>query len=276
MRFLSKFICPFCKKSLILENNSLVCENRHCFDKAKEGYVHLLPSNKMHSRVPGDTKEMVAARRDFLRAGYYEPFSKTLSQLAVKYSPDSCTLIDAGCGEGYYTEKIYDAFSKNKEAFSICGFDISKSAVRAAAKSNKNIEYAVASIFDIPIESNSADIVTNIFAPIVESEFCRILKENGILIIAVPGEYHLWEMKTLVYDEPYTNEVKHTEYDGFEFVERIAVKDEIELFDNVQIRNLFSMTPYYWKTGIDGSRRIQECQHLETRIHFDFLVYRKL
>lgn len=238
--------------------------------------MHLLPSNKMHSRVPGDTKEMVASRREFLRAGYYEPFSKKLSQLAVEYSPDNCTLVDAGCGEGYYTEKIYDALSKSGKAFSVCGFDISKSAVRSASKSSKSIEYAVASIFDIPIESNSADVVTNIFAPIVESEFCRILKENGILIIAVPGEYHLWEMKTLVYDEPYTNEVKHTEYDGFEFVERIAVKDEIEICDNVQIRNLFSMTPYYWKTGIEGSRRIETCRHLKTQIHFDFLVYRKL
>ncbi len=276
MRFLSKFICPFCKKSLISENNSLVCENRHCFDKAKEGYVHLLPSNKMHSRIPGDTKEMVNARRNFLRAGYYKPFSDKLCELVLSYTGDGCSLVDAGCGEGYYTENMFKVLSDNRKNFYVSGFDISKSAVKAASKSNKNIDYAVASIFDIPIQSNSTDIVTNVFAPIVESEFCRILKKGGILIIAVPGEYHLWEMKTLIYDEPYTNEVKHTDYDGFEFIERVPVKSEIELFDNEQIKNLFSMTPYYWKTGIDGSRRIQECQYLKTRIHFDFLVYRKL
>lgn len=243
---------------------------------AKEGYVHLLPSNKMHSRIPGDTKEMVNARREFLRAGYYKPFSDMLSKLAIKYSPDKCILVDAGCGEGYYTENVYNELLKSGKSVAVSGFDISKFAVRLAAKSYKNIEYAVASIFDIPIQSDSADVVTNIFAPIVESEFCRILKKNGILIIAVPGEYHLWELKCLVYDQPYTNEVKHTEYEGFEFVERVPVKKKIELFDNLQIRNLFSMTPYYWKTGIDGSLRVKECQHLKTQIHFDFLVYRKI
>lgn len=273
---MSEFICPFCKKSLKIVNNSLLCENNHCFDKAKEGYVHLLPSNKMHSRIPGDTKEMVNARREFLSAGYYKIFSDKLNELVLENSYNGCHIVDAGCGEGYYTENIFNCLESQNIDAHISGFDISKFAVRLASKRNKNIEYAVASIFDIPTANSHADIVTNIFAPIVENEFCRILKNGGVLIIAVPGEYHLWEMKTLVYDEPYVNELKHTEYDGFEFVKRVPVKGEIELCDNRQIQNLFSMTPYYWKTGIDGSCRIAECQYLKTQIHFDFLIYKKL
>ena len=255
---------------------SLVCENNHCFDIAKEGYVHLLPVNKMHSRVPGDTKEMVNARREFLSAGYYKLFSDKLNELVMKYAFDGCEIVDAGCGEGYYTENMRRCLKEHNVGANILGFDISKSAVRFAAKSDKESEYAVASIFDIPISDGKADIVTNIFAPIVEAEFCRILKSSGVLIIAVPGEYHLWEMKTLVYDEPYVNELKHTEYDGFEFVERVSVKGTADIKDNRQIKNLFSMTPYYWKTGVDGSRRISECQSLKTRIHFDFLIYKKI
>ncbi len=273
---MSEFICPFCKKSLKRENGSLVCENNHCFDIAKEGYVHLLPASKMHSRVPGDTKEMVNARREFLHAGYYKLFSDKLNELVLRYAENGCRIVDAGCGEGYYTENILACLKEHNIKARVSGFDISKSAVRLAAKSNKEIEYAVASIFDIPTASSSADIVTNIFAPIVEAEFSRIVKTSGVLIIAVPGEYHLWEMKTLVYDEPYINEVKHTEYEGFEFVERVPVKGVIELSDNRQIRNLFSMTPYYWKTGFEGSRRISECQRLKTQIHFDFLIYKKI
>ncbi len=273
---MSEFICPFCKKSLKNELNSLICENNHCFDKAKEGYVHLLPSNKMHSRIPGDTKEMVNARREFLTAGYYKIFSDKLNELVLENVSGDCHIVDAGCGEGYYTENIYNYLKSSGAETDMSGFDISKSAVRLASKKNKNIEYAVASIFDIPIADGHADVVTNIFAPIVEKEFLRILKSGGVLIVAVPGEYHLWEMKTLVYDEPYKNEVKHTEYDGFEFVKRVPVEGDIELNDNRQIQNLFSMTPYYWKTGIDGSRRILECRHLKTHIHFDFLVYKKL
>lgn len=273
---MTDFICPICKSNLKDKGDFLSCENNHCFDKAKEGYVHLLPSNKMHSKLPGDTKEMVRSRRDFLEAGYYKPFSDKLNEIVASYAFDGCSIVDAGCGEGYYTQNVLASLESNGFKVHLTGIDISKSAVRLAAKRDKETDYAVASLFDIPIPNESTNIVMNIFAPIVEGEFCRILEHGGVLIIAVPGEYHLWEMKTLVYDEPYKNEIKHTEYDGFEFVERIPVKGEIELDDNSQIRNLFSMTPYYWKTDVNGSRRIAECEHLKTRIHFDFLVYKKL
>ncbi|MDD6022354.1 MAG: methyltransferase domain-containing protein [Acutalibacteraceae bacterium] len=229
----------------------------------------------MHSKVPGDTKEMVNARRDFLRAGYYRPFADKLGELVLRYASDGCNIVDAGCGEGYYTESIYFHLRNNAVRADIAGVDISRAAVRLAAKSCKDIEYAVASVFDMPLPDGKADIVTNIFAPIVEKEFLRILRPGGVLIIAVPGEYHLWEMKTLIYDEPYVNEMKHTEYAGFDFIERVPVKGKITIDGNRQIENLFLMTPYYWKTGVEGSRRAAECEKMMTQIHFDFLIYKK-
>lgn len=275
LRFLSNFICPFCKSYIKKQDNSFICQNNHCFDIAKEGYINLLPVNKKHSKVPGDTKEMVAARRNFLEAGYYNPFSVTLNEIVLKNANDRSTVIDAGCGEGYYTGRLKAFLDSNNIKSYISGFDISKFAVKSAAKKYKDIEFAVASIFDIPISNNTADFVVNIFAPIVEKEFLRILKKSGKLIIAVPGEYHLWGLKQLVYDAPYVNEVKHTEYEGFTLVDRIPVEDKIFLNNNEQIQNLFSMTPYYWKTDIKGSNRIKGCNYLETKIHFDFLVYEK-
>lgn len=275
LRFLSKFICPFCKSYIKKQDNSYICPNNHCFDIAKEGYIHLLPVNKMHSKIPGDTKDMVSARRSFLDAGYYKPFSDMLNDIIMRYASDKCTVIDAGCGEGYYTGRLKSFLDSRNTENCISGFDISKFAVKLASKKYKNIEFAVASIFDIPVNDETADIVINIFAPIVEKEFLRILKKSGKLIIAVPGEYHLWGLKQLAYDEPYVNEVKHTEYEGFRFIERVAVEDEIQLDNNEQIQNLFSMTPYYWKTDIEGSNKIKECSYLKTKIHFDFLVYEK-
>lgn len=272
---MSNYICPICKTGLKFVGNSFVCENNHCFDIAKEGYIHLLPANKMHSKVPGDTKEMVNARRKFLEAGYYSPFSVKLNEIVSRYAQGGFTVIDAGCGEGYYTGNLKKYLDSLNISNSISGFDISKFAVKAASKKYKSIEFAVASIFDIPVKNETADVVINIFAPIVESEFLRILKKGGKLVIAVPGEYHLWGLKNLVYDEPYINEVKHTKYDGFEFIERIAVEDNVELQDNEQIQNMFSMTPYYWKTDVKGSNRVKNCNELKTKIHFDFLIYEK-
>ncbi len=275
MRFLSDFVCPFCNKSLKKEKNVYICPDGHSFDIAREGYVHLLPVNKMHSKLPGDTREMVRARRSFLEAGYYTLFSDKLNELTAKYAPDSPTVVDAGCGEGYYTGRLCAYLKENGFNARVSAFDISKEAVKYASKKYKDAEFAVASIFDIPIKENSADIVTNIFAPIVPGEFFRILKKGGKLIIAVPGEYHLWGLKKLVYDEPYVNEVRHTEYEDFRFVERVGCEDEIELDGNFQISNLFSMTPYYWKTSAEGSARVKECNFLKTKIHFDFLVYER-
>ena len=59
-------ICPLCDAPLRREEGRYCCENRHSFDVARQGYVHLLPVQQKHSLHPGDTREQVAARREFL------------------------------------------------------------------------------------------------------------------------------------------------------------------------------------------------------------------
>lgn len=271
---MSLFICPYCKKSLTEEQNRYVCENSHSFDKAKEGYVHLLPVNKMHSKIPGDTKEMVDSRHRFLQSGLYNIFSEKLNEIVLRYAGKNSIIIDAGCGEGYYTKRLSEALFSYDD-ISIAGFDISKFAVRYASKNDRRNEYAVASIFDIPVKDEKADIIVNIFAPIVEKEFFRILKKGGVLIIAVPSEDHLFGLKEIAYENPYKNEVKNTEYQGFELKERIPVRGEINTEDSSLISDLFNMTPYYLKTGTEGKEKIGKCGKLSTKIGFDFLIYEK-
>lgn len=266
------FCCPVCGQILKHEGNSLVCENsekKHSFDLARQGYVHLVKSNKMHSKNPGDTALMVNSRREFLEADYYGIFADELLRLAEKYGTESSVILDCGCGEGYYTEKLAEKHTK------VHGFDISKLAVKAAAGKYKNINFAVASVFDIPFSDDSADILTDVFSPLAEKEFLRVLKKGGVFIYAVPGERHLWGLKEVLYENPYENEHKDTDYEGFSLLERVSVKGEIHLDETRQIMNLFSMTPYYWKTDIKGSERLKKLNSLDTEIHFDFLVYRK-
>jgi len=271
------FTCPICKEKLTKSEKEYVCSNGHSYDIAAEGYVHLLPPNKMHSKIPGDNKQMVASRRDFLATGFYRPFSDQLNQLVrellTKKNP---ILLDAGCGEGYYTGRLFEDMKEHGFAPQVFGFDISKFAVKAAAKRYKEINFAVASIFDIPVQTAAADCVIDVFAPIVENELNRVLKLGGFLILAVPGERHLFGLKEILYEEPYENEYKETSYAGFEFRKRIAVQDDIRIDSGKTIMDLFAMTPYFWKTTIEGSERLKQTNTLSTQIEFDFLIYQKV
>ena len=267
------FICPICKSKLNIENKTYCCENNHSFDIAKQGYVNLLPVNKKHSDNPGDSKDMVLSRRAFLESGNYDCFAEKLCEIINSHFVNSqkISIADCGCGEGYYDGKLE---SINCD-FDLYGFDISKEAVRYAAGKYKKYYFAVGSCFDMPLKDNSFDLALNIFAPMVESEMMRILKKDGIMIYAVPGKNHLMGLKKLLYENVYENEEKHTEYNGFEFLERHSVKSEITVDGEMGV-NLFKMTPYYFKTELGAEEKIRKNNGFTTEIHFDFLVYRKI
>ena len=147
---MSPFICPLCQTSFTQTNNTQICENNHHFDIAKEGYLYLLPVNAKNSKNPGDNKEMMMARRTFLDSGGYRPLADKLSSLVQQLLADKehATLLDLGCGEGYYT----DLLARNlPESATITALDISKIAVRYAAKRYKAINFCVASAYDVPL-----------------------------------------------------------------------------------------------------------------------------
>lgn len=271
------FCCPVCGGALEQKEQGAVCARGHSFDRARQGYLHLLLSHKMHSKLPGDAREMVESRRRFLEKGYYECFREALCSLAADclkeaaVSPEQAMLLDAGCGEGYYTGALWDAFPEAR----IFAFDISKSAVKAAAGKYKGISFAVASSFSIPMADSSCDLLIDVFSPLAAEEFFRVLKPGGFFLYAVPGERHLMGLKEILYEQPYENERQDTEYPGFSFVSRREVKREIRIPDPETALDLFTMTPYYWKTDVEGGRRLQETKGFSTEISFDFLIYRK-
>ena len=274
---MSLFRCPVCKSELFEKENSYVCSSGHTFDKAKQGYVNLLLANKKHSECPGDSKEMVLSRRSFLESGKYDVFSNKLNEIIGEISVDSqkLSILDCGCGEGYYDGRLTEYLEKLKINYELFGFDISKEAVRFSAGKYKNLSLAVASCFDMPVLSNSFDLAINIFSPMVEAELLRVLKPNGYLIYAVPGREHLMGLKKVVYKETYENEEKDTEYNGFEFIKRVSVKDNITVSGEEAV-NLFKMTPYYYKTEQNACDKILNAGEINTDIHFDFLIYRKV
>ncbi len=262
------FSCPVCKKALFIEGRTYKCENGHSFDIAKEGYVNLLLSNKS-TDTSGDDKEMVRARTHFLDGGYYEVLRIKVSQLIESLCPERAVLLDAGCGEGYYTS----AYSEIAE--SACGIDISKSAVKHAAKRCKKALFAMGSVYHLPILDKSCDVVVNCFSPNAPDEFKRVLKDGGYLLYVVPGARHLWELKSILYDSPYENEEKTEQYDGFELADVVSVGTSFSLNTNEDILSLFHMTPYTWNTPKEGAERLSGLEKLDVTADFRIHVYKK-
>ena len=274
---MSLFICPICKNDLSDDGKRLFCESGHSFDKASEGYTHLLPANKMNSKIPGDSKEMAASRSAFLSKGYYEPLLKKLCEVVETLSFGKEPLIlDCGCGEGYYTAGIYEYLKDKGLKPKIAGFDISRPSVKRAAKRSRDIEFAVASVFDIPVGCSKFDILLNVFSPLCENEYHRVLKNMGYYIYVVPAARHLWGLKAAIYDNPYENSEEDIQYEGFEHIKTERVRYEFTLDNKEDIASLFQMTPYYWKTSAKGAEKLSVLESLETEAEFDIHIYRKI
>ncbi len=267
-------ICPVCSLPLCLDGKTARCEKGHSFDVSKEGYLNLLMDSS--ARGHGDDKNMLLARRAFLEKGYYEPLRSKLEETAMKLFPTNGTFLDAGCGEGYYTEgvlrRLYES-GKNPHGFA---FDISKDAVRLCAKRLRDKgNFFVASTFHIPVAEESADLLFSLFAPYSENEFLRILKPGGYLVRAVPLEDHLFSLKEKVYENPTKNLSAAVIGEGFHLSEEVRVKKEIHLSSGEDIFNLFGMTPYAHKTSPRDIKKLSQLQSLDTEMDIGILIYCK-
>lgn len=263
---MSILICPVCGEKLDISGKAYVCPERHSFDIAKSGYVNLLLSKHAGKTVHGDNKLMVQARRDFLEKGYYSPLRDALCEKI-----QNGVILDAGCGEGYYTAGISDKLDNSE----IYGIDISKTAVELASKRRKNMTLATASVFHIPVADNSCDSLVTIFSPYCGEEFRRVLKKDGTMFMAIPSEMHLWELKKAVYDTPYKNEVKPYELEGFGLSGKKRITYKFLLESQQDIQSLFSMTPYYYRTGRQQQERLLSLDRLEITADFELLTYRR-
>lgn len=269
---MKRLICPVCGGEFGLVENTLKCQNNHCFDISKYGYVNLL--TKGGKKGHGDDRLMVNARRDFLCKGYYGHLKEAVCTEAEKYAGEGCVMLDSGCGEGYYTDGLQKIARNNKGE--IYGIDVSKEALKIAARSCPEASFAVASAYCLPFSDNSFDIVTSLFAPLASEEFHRILNNEGVFITVIPLENHLWELKKAVYDTPYKNKPENTDLKGFRLISSAEIKKKINLSPNEDIKNLFMMTPYYYKTSQNDQAKLDNVDRLTVETEFMILTYRKI
>lgn len=252
-------LCPVCGKPLYQNNHTAVCENHHSFDYAKQGYLNLLLKQ---SKDHGDNKEMVKARTAFLETGDYGFLRDNLAEKVRNMHAE--VLADLGCGEGYYTS-VLPADTK-------FGFDMSKEALKHAAKHDKSTQYAVASIFHLPLPENSCDVCVTCFAPFASMEVERILKPGGYFLFVSPGPKHLMQIKELLYADPYENEEKDLKT-NMSLIQEETIRNTFHILHD-DLMNLFTMTPYYHRTKSEDIQKLNAVKEMDVTAEFIIRVYK--
>ena len=259
-------VCPVCREALTLFERTYACPRRHSFDLARRGYVNLLAGGPP---AVGDNKEMLEARRRFLGAGHYAPLREALVATARTLSDRHSTYLDVGCGEGYYTEAL------GTTADATVAIDISKDALPLAARRLTGATLAVASAYRLPLADASVSLLSCIFSPLATEEFLRVLAPGGFLLYVIPEARHLFELKSVLYDTPYENEVADTALVGFTLVRDEPVTFRLDLDSREKIGDLFAMTPYYYRTPRAGRERLAALTSLSVGAEFRILAYQK-
>ena len=265
-----ELLCPVCGLPLWRQETCWKCEKNHSFDVARQGYVNLLTVDRKHAKHPGDTKEQVAARKAFLDAGYYAPIAETVCRILAPYAPNS--VLDAGCGEGYYLTCLQKALP----GMACAGIDISKDAVRFAAVRNKNALWLTGTAAALPFADESFDAVLSMFALTVEGEFSRVLRPGGRYLQVIAGAEHLMGLKSVIYPEILRKEkVLHPELDGFKLESSQTLEFDFCVEGSGQVQNLLSMTPHFWRISKGGAQRLSEIDTLRDRAQVVFNLYCK-
>ena len=251
----SSFACPICQENLTLVETSLKCSNRHSFDLAKFGYVNLAPQIKQSANYD---KENFQNRQEILEAGFYQDILEGIwGILATK--PSAKTVLDIGCGEGFYSRKLQESHSEK----TFYAFDISKDSVQIAAKSEPNwaVNWFVGDLARLPIKDASMDILLDIFSPANYGEFRRVLSQNGILIKVVPTENHLKEIRQMVQDhltkKDYSNQDIKEHFQEHFTIQSSQIASLTKPITPEQRQALLSMTPLLFhvdQTKIDWSQ----------------------
>lgn len=268
-------LCPVCDSPLEIRPHAAVCPKGHSYDRAKSGYVNLLMSQRAGEKRHGDDRRMVRARQVFLDAGFYRPLLDALCDIALRYAPENAvTLLDVGCGDGWYTAAVCERLRAAGCAVDAAGLDISRDALIAAATRDKTLTLAVASSARLPVESASCDLVLSLFAPLDAAEAARVLRPKGVLVRAVPTERHLFGLKAALYEHPYENPPERWALPGFTLAEKREIAGEITVEGAALIEALFEMTPYFYKTSREDQAKLAGLERLTTETAFGLGVYR--
>jgi 23S rRNA (guanine745-N1)-methyltransferase len=273
--FPALLICPVCETPLDWNGKECRCANGHSFDLAKEGYLNLLLSHQRKSSHPGDDANMIQARRRFFDSGAFDPLTNLILHSSLFTQRSALSLLDCGCGEGHFLGALSEARTGQ-----FYGVDVSKEAVRCAAKRYRKAKWIVANAMrTLPFANHSLDVILSILAPRNPEEFARILKPDGALILGVPGANHLIELRSRLAANADAFEEKADEAAAkcvphFSETHRELLSYEWTL-NAAQIADLIQMTPIFWCSSPEAKAEVQRFDELTVTISFVLLTMQK-
>ncbi len=244
------FTCPLCMLPLVRVGGSLKCADKHSFDLAREGYVNLLAAQHRGSKSPGDNPEMIAARRQFLDAGYYLPLAQAL---VSQVQPETSSIADLGCGDGYFTAALMERCS------AVYGIDVSRAAIKAACRRSQALNLAVASSARLPFGTNSFAAAAILMAPLGR-DTARVIRPGGRLYRVSAGADHLRQLKALMYPEVRPHQRAALDLPGFQLQTSKRVGFELAVTGS-SVQHLIAMTPMRYRVDarrMDAARRITQ------------------
>lgn len=278
--------CPVCRAPLLCTATGYQCAAMHSFDAARQGYVNLVLAHKKHSKEPGDDPEMIQSRRRFLELGHYGKVSDGINAaisvvLSGLADASECSVLDAGCGEGFYLQRLKEALAQGSAGqlpIEYHGVDVSKFAVRQATQRDRTMAWFVASINDLPFLDSSLDIVLSVFSPANILEFARILKQSGSLVFVSPGPKHLNGLREIIY--PVTREheapsITEKAKELFSPATVARITYPLALEGNQVIMDLLAMTPYYWNIDRETKAKVAALERLQLDVDVEIRVFKK-
>jgi 23S rRNA (guanine745-N1)-methyltransferase len=273
-------VCPVCEQPLSWGEQACACAQGHSFDLAREGYVNLLLSHCRRSDHPGDSVDMVQARRRFLDSGAFTRLSELLQsevrQRLARGETAGYNVVDAGCGEGYFLGALQEAVTG-----ACYGVDVSKEAIRLAARRYRSSRWVVANVMRrMPFASNSLDVVLSVLAPRNVEEFSRVLKPAGLLVVVVPGPDHLLELRTRLMAEAGDFQAKADAAidfcaPRFALQQKKSLTYEVVLNKNL-LTDLVQMTPLFWRSTRQAKTGIGGLEELRVTMSFALLVFTRM
>jgi len=217
-----------CHLPLERDEQSYVCDRNHSFDIARSGYVNLLQPQDRRSRVPGDRDEAVEARHRLTGRGIFAPLLNALRPLV----PPTDLILDAGCGDGYYLGSLVKSGG--------CGVDISTAAIDLAARRYPEAQWVVANADRfIPYADASFDVVISITGRLNRSEFRRVIRNEGLLLVGVSAPDDLVELRGAARDRVSRTIAMFSP--DFELIEKQRATTTADL-DGESVRDLLTAT----------------------------------
>lgn len=279
--------CPIDGNRLKQRDKQFVCNSGHSFDIARQGYVNLLPVQHKRSKQPGDSKAMVLARTHFLNTGVYQPVAKRLSEEVLAHiindnnaSDNQHCILDAGCGEGYYFDFVFNALQNiaGLNSLSFIGLDISKDAIIQATKRNKQISWVVGTNRQPPVADKSVDIILCLFGFMSIAGFYKILKPGGKIIVVDPGTEHLSQLRKIIYPEVKKQKIMSQQlaHADFSLISSETLRYEVQIDNKAQINNLLIMTPHFYRASKAGREAACNLQQLDLTVDVVFNVLQNL